>query len=356
MAQIIRYQVFVSSTYEDLREERQQATQAILEAGCFPSGMELFPASDDAQWALIKRVIEECDYYVVIIAGRYGSLAPDGLSYTEKEYDYAVERGIPVLGFIRDKVGEVSFDKTEKTDANREKLDAFRRKVMSRICRKYTSPVELGMAVMKSLMSEVRIRPRGGWVRADQARSEEDVVRERKLVSDLAEAKERVEELERDLRDGAILGTEVPRDSLAQGDDACVITVSYTGDDKKQVREDVELTWDQVLKVIGPPIYGYIIGRRTSYGENGTYSFQDNLEEHIRTKIIDRVQNRKIKIESSQIDAIVLQFKELGLLSFQESKQENGRKYRGVILTYEGEKRLSMLSMKPRAEKSHAKK
>ena len=30
----VRYQVFVSSTYEDLREERQQATQAILEAGC----------------------------------------------------------------------------------------------------------------------------------------------------------------------------------------------------------------------------------------------------------------------------------------------------------------------------------
>jgi len=39
----VRYQVFVSSTYEDLREERQQATQAILEAGCFPSGMETFP-------------------------------------------------------------------------------------------------------------------------------------------------------------------------------------------------------------------------------------------------------------------------------------------------------------------------
>src|SRR5437763_2890043 len=94
----IRYQIFVSSTYEDLREERQQATQAILEAGCFPSGMELFPASDDTQWELIKRVIEESDYYVVIVAGRYGSLGPEGRSYTEMEYDYAVEKGIPVLG------------------------------------------------------------------------------------------------------------------------------------------------------------------------------------------------------------------------------------------------------------------
>lgn len=88
----VRYQVFVSSTYDDLRAERQQATQAILEAGFFPSGMELFPASNDAQWELIKRVIEESDYYVVIVAGRYGSLCPEGMSYTEMEYDYAVRK------------------------------------------------------------------------------------------------------------------------------------------------------------------------------------------------------------------------------------------------------------------------
>ena len=93
----VRYQIFVSSTYEDLREERQQATQAILEAGCFPAGMELFPASDDTQWELIKRVIEESDYYVVIVGGRYGNIGPNGLSYTEMEYDYAIDKGIPVL-------------------------------------------------------------------------------------------------------------------------------------------------------------------------------------------------------------------------------------------------------------------
>ena len=71
----VHYQVFVSSTYEDLREERQQATQTVLETSCFPSGMELFPASDDTQWELIKRVIQESDYYIVIVAGRCGVTA-----------------------------------------------------------------------------------------------------------------------------------------------------------------------------------------------------------------------------------------------------------------------------------------
>jgi nucleoside 2-deoxyribosyltransferase len=62
---------------------------------------------------LIKRVIEESDYYIVIVAGRYGSVGPEGMSFTEMEYDYAVAKGVPVLGFVRDNVGDIPFDNTE---------------------------------------------------------------------------------------------------------------------------------------------------------------------------------------------------------------------------------------------------
>lgn len=94
----IRYQVFVSSTYEDLRlEKRQQATQAVLEMNHMPAGMELFPASDLSQWELIKTVINDSDYYLVIVGGRYGSVHPQtGLSFTEMEYDYPVSTSVPV--------------------------------------------------------------------------------------------------------------------------------------------------------------------------------------------------------------------------------------------------------------------
>jgi hypothetical protein len=92
-----KYQIFVSSTYEDLKEERDTVIKAILETGNIPVGMEMFSAGDEQQWELIKRQIEDCDYYVVILAHRYGSM--DGIiSYTEKEYDFAVEKKIPVLG------------------------------------------------------------------------------------------------------------------------------------------------------------------------------------------------------------------------------------------------------------------
>lgn len=97
-----RYQVFVSSTFRDLQEERQEIIQALLELDCIPSGMELFPAANEDQWTLIKKVIDDCDYYIVIIGGRYGSIGAAGLSYTEMEYRYALEREYPLSdSFIR---------------------------------------------------------------------------------------------------------------------------------------------------------------------------------------------------------------------------------------------------------------
>ena len=59
-----RFQVFVSSTYTDLKEERQLVIRAVMELDCIPAGMELFPAADEEQFEFIKRVINDCDYYL----------------------------------------------------------------------------------------------------------------------------------------------------------------------------------------------------------------------------------------------------------------------------------------------------
>ena len=95
-----RYQIFVSSTFADLQQERQAVMQALLSLDHFPAGMELFPASDEDQWALIKGVIDDSDYYVLVIGGRYGSTADDGISYTEMEFEYAKATKKPILAFI----------------------------------------------------------------------------------------------------------------------------------------------------------------------------------------------------------------------------------------------------------------
>jgi hypothetical protein len=85
-----KYQIFISSTFEDLTEERRLVTEAILSMNHIPVGMELFAAGNEDQWTFIKNRIQESDYYIVIIAERYGSIGPKGISYTEMEYRYAI--------------------------------------------------------------------------------------------------------------------------------------------------------------------------------------------------------------------------------------------------------------------------
>ena len=73
-----KYQVFISSTYEDLKTERQAAISCLLDLNCIPVGMEQFPASSLSQWEYIKKMIDMSDYYLLIVAGKYGSIDSEG--------------------------------------------------------------------------------------------------------------------------------------------------------------------------------------------------------------------------------------------------------------------------------------
>ncbi|WP_051049931.1 DUF4062 domain-containing protein [Nafulsella turpanensis] len=121
-----KYQVFVSSTYKDLLEERQEVMQALLELDCIPVGMELFPAADDDQWTLIKGLIDDCDYYILIVGGRYGSTSEKGVSYTQMEYEYATSQEIPVISFLPKEPNKIELGKTDLDNESQERLKAFK--------------------------------------------------------------------------------------------------------------------------------------------------------------------------------------------------------------------------------------
>lgn len=163
-----RYQVFVSSTYEDLKEERWHAMQALLETKCIPTGMELFPAASEDQWKLIQRVIDDCDYYVVIVAGRYGSLGPSGKSYTEMEFDYAVDSGKSILGFFHSEVDGLPASRVEKCEA----LKTFTAKIKSKPCKGWTTPHALGSAIKSAMLNAFENDPKPGWMRASSSQPE----------------------------------------------------------------------------------------------------------------------------------------------------------------------------------------
>jgi signal transduction histidine kinase len=174
-----RYQVFISSTFQDLKNARQEVSQALLRADCFPAGMELFPAADEEQFEFIKTIIDQSDYYILISAGRYGSIHPEtGLSYTEMEYDYAVEIGVPIIRLLhRDPLKILTGEFIETTQKGRKSLLAFRKKLSSQSLIKFWDDrKELGQHVILGLLEAQKRRPALGWVRSNDQSSSENRV------------------------------------------------------------------------------------------------------------------------------------------------------------------------------------
>ena len=162
-----KYQIFISSTYEDLKEERDQAIKAILEMGHIPVGMEMFSAGDEEQWQLIARQIEATDYYLMIVGHRYGSETSEGISYTEKEFDYAKQCGVPTLGFVIDDKASWPVDRIDKESKIKKKLDKFKGKVKSKLVNFWSTKEDLHGKISISLIKAMSINPRTGWARDD---------------------------------------------------------------------------------------------------------------------------------------------------------------------------------------------
>jgi hypothetical protein len=164
------YQVFISSTFDDLKDERQQISNALAKAGYVVAGMELFPAADQQQLEYIKRVIDRSDYYVVVVGGRYGSLADETASFTEKEFEYAKFKNIPVLAFLHRDPQTLPVKRTDQDQAKSELLAAFRKTLRTgRMVEFWDDANDLCLKVIVAVGNAVNLTPGVGWVRGDQA-------------------------------------------------------------------------------------------------------------------------------------------------------------------------------------------
>lgn len=168
-----RFDVFVSSTYQDLIEERKEITQAVLECDCMPVGMEMFPASNMEQWEFIKKVIDKADIYLVVVAGKYGTIGVDEngkrMSYTEMEFNYALSIGKPILGFIYKDIDKLTRDRIEVDSEKIEALECFCEKIKEgRLVKFFTNKDELKANVLGSINAIKKQITAGGWVRANQ--------------------------------------------------------------------------------------------------------------------------------------------------------------------------------------------
>lgn len=323
-----RYQVFISSTFTDLKEERKAIIEGLLNAKYIPAGMEMFAASNDEQFKYIKKIIDTCDYYVLIVGARYGSINPStGKSFTEQEYDYAVEKGIPVLAFLHDDPYNLPVEKRD--DKNREQLERFRNRVSNgRLCKMWHTSAELIASVIISLGEEIADNPQMGRIRGDI----EDSVDLLLQINELRKEKEKIEKEYRELKEKYVELTK-QREDIACGYEKYTVKggkiVSESGEFKlTRYTEKLQiiLTWDEIFSVIAPYLTAPI-------DFNG---FEAKL-----TRGINSAYNANFSyINDDCAQTIKVQLFALGLIKCYQKKLINGGLVEAIEITEKGNRYL----------------
>lgn len=358
-----RYQVFVSSTFLDLQEERAAVVSALLQMEAFPAGMELFPAADDDAWTLIKRVIDSSDYYLLVVGGKYGSIDPETeLSFTEKEYDYAVEQGKPVMAFLHADPEKIEVGKSEKKEQAQEKLDALRKKVEARKHVKYWSgPDDLAGKVALSFADFRQTYQAVGWVRGDKETSAE-------VLSEINELRKKLAKAQAETERGARTAPQEAK-GLSQGRElvnfrfVARTRVKRKGDIQGWEGRDVALyldvdtTWDDLFSCVGPEMLNEadektLRGRienwlRTSHHELAGQEATEYVEEQEAIEVRS-VQIKEIEIGDEDFGTLIVQLRALGLI--EKSERNRSVKDKGTYwkLTPYGDQHLTTLRAIPK--------
>lgn len=300
-----RFQVFVSSTYADLKEERQKVIQALMELDCIPAGMELFPAADEEQLDFIKRIIDDCDYYLLIIGARYGSLTTQGISYTEQEYEYALTKGLKVIALLLENPDEVSFSKSEQNPELRDLLKKFRDRVgTGRLVRFWKSADQLPGIVALSLSKTIKMFPAIGWVRADRTSSEDLLVEINELRKINSQLIFSIEEAKK--------SQPAPILNLAGLDESIEINGEYSTIRGLKGSWEKSATWGDMFGFIGP----YLLQHPSDFSVNRTLA--DALFK------LTKLSGSSPYINEQTFHTISTQFRALGLVKLSYLKTTNG--------------------------------
>lgn len=328
-----RYQVFVSSTYADLLEERAVLTQVLPMLGCLPCGLELSPGDTASAWTSIKKLIDESDYYILLTGSRYGTLSPSGVSYTHMEYVYAATKQKPILVLMHEAPETRTVELQEKTPEGRRQLNDFRQLLQKGFVARWSDVRNLDAAVRQYLPQLIKTRAMPGWVRANGVSNPE-------LVREIETLKLRLEGLEQE-REQWLSQQAVNLGPLSLGQDDFEIMYrckAYAAGNCEDVPARSQLSWNAIFMSVAP------------------YLSQPQHEDFMAAKIAERLQEvalRDVQAHRPKTHAVTdivlaplgfntikIQFRTLGLIR-RVQRPEDSRTW--WQLTAAGEKHLASL-------------
>lgn len=304
-----RYQVFISSTFSDLQQERAVLTQALPVFGCLPRGMEINPAGPNA-WAAIRGLIDEADYYILLLGSRYGKLSPSGISYVHMEYVNATTKRKPMLVLMHEAPEKRSLACQEGTPDGRRQFNDFRNTVLKGpgLIAYWRDERDLELVIRQHLPQLIEKYPAAGWVRASASYSSPVQGREVELL------KEKLKELEQE-REQWLSKRLVNPTQLASGQDLFTLSYRckvYAAGNCTDLNIETNLTWNDIFASFAP------------------YLSQPQHEDYIAARIVERLQEQALKdaqlkqpkahavtdivLAPATFNTIKIQFRTLGLI------------------------------------------
>ena len=315
-----RYQVYISTTYSDMLQARHAITLPLLKMGMVPVGIDSDGAMANQLPAVTQKLIDESDYYMVLLGGRYGDLSPLGLSDLHREFIYAMSKRKPMLAFVHDRLESLAESAKETTREGQVRRSDFARLVEQKIpTHTWSSEQGLANSVTAIMPELLRQYPVSGWVRADMqvAAVPSTPINTDVLTQQIRDLTAEREELLATLRP--------PLTTLSRGSDTVAVQFScsvYQNGDCKTAMADTTISWNQVFSCIAPLMLNPV----------AEPLMQKALEEFISRRALDNVKAqhpkahavRNVALASHSFNQIKVQLRALGLITRTSEKDARG--------------------------------
>lgn len=239
-----RYQVFISTSGQEMLPERSVLCQTLVGMGFFAWGLE---QRTPLSTGLARRQIDDCDYVVLLLGSHYGEQSMSGVSYMQLEYIYALSKHKPIIAFILSDIESRRDMLPKEADIVREKFLAFRQLIQQEVEHifYFRNVRELELTVRMN-MSNMLIRyPALGWVRPQNTQQ---------LNDEIGILKEKIKGLEAELMQKSpdpLLNNHRKIMSL----DTFVFEYqlhAYQDGNFKELKLKRQMTWLEILQVLFP--------------------------------------------------------------------------------------------------------
>lgn len=149
--------IFISSTYEDLIEYREEVQRNLIRLEQIVKGMEFFGATPKSSLETCISQLRECKVCICILGMRYGSIDENSsLSFTQIEYNEAIKNNIPTLIYIMNKNHPIP-PKFVDVGESAKKLEDFKEALKKRHAVSFfSSPEDLGKKVSQDLIETLK--------------------------------------------------------------------------------------------------------------------------------------------------------------------------------------------------------